>query len=459
MVLWFDDEDRSTLTSTEQCRCEVSCAGYLGVTSTSSNNSSSNSNRIDDDDDDDDDYDDDDDDDDNNAMSSRTELVREKHVMYLRAALAGLGSGFVTLDSSRPWICYWVTHALHLLDSDAVDMFPNLIRTLSLMQNTSTGGFGGNISQESHCAPTYAAVLCLCTVGTKQAFDIINRTKLYDFFLSLKVWMKGSSRGYAGFRMHADGEIDVRGTYTVLAVARLLNILTPELVDGVADFILACATYEGGFGGEPGNEAHGGYNFCALAGLLILGETEYSRIDLDAQEHWLMRRQMQIEGGFQGRTNKLVDACYSFWQGASASIVSIMRAKGTDISDLVKWRQQQRQESDTQGSYYLSKVRDSDGKLSFNQKKLQKYIIRCGQSDNGGLRDKPGKSRDYYHSCYALSGLSIAQWSSDTDTNDFNVAYVYGDVSNVVLPTSVAYNIGLDRLHAAYQYFHETPKY
>jgi prenyltransferase beta subunit len=24
---------------------------------------------------------------------------------------------------------------------------------------------------------------------------------------------------------------------------------------------------------------------------------------------------MKLEGGFQGRTNKLVDGCYSFWQG------------------------------------------------------------------------------------------------------------------------------------------------
>ena len=25
---------------------------------------------------------------------------------------------------------------------------------------------------------------------------------------------------------------------------------------------------------------------------------------------------MKIEGGFNGRTNKVVDVCYSFWQGA-----------------------------------------------------------------------------------------------------------------------------------------------
>lgn len=26
---------------------------------------------------------------------------------------------------------------------------------------------------------------------------------------------------------------------------------------------------------------------------------------------------MKFEGGFQGRTNKLVDGCYSFWQGGA----------------------------------------------------------------------------------------------------------------------------------------------
>lgn len=33
--------------------------------------------------------------------------------------------------------------------------------------------------------------------------------------------------------------------------------------------------------------------------------------------NWLVNRQMSKEGGFQGRTNKLVDNCYSFWIGAS----------------------------------------------------------------------------------------------------------------------------------------------
>lgn len=40
-------------------------------------------------------------------------------------------------------------------------------------------------------------------------------------------------------------------------------------------------------------------------------------LDLESLTHWCARRQMEFEGGFQGRTNKLVDACYSFWMGAT----------------------------------------------------------------------------------------------------------------------------------------------
>ena len=53
-----------------------------------------------------------------------------------------------------------------------------------------------------------------------------------------------------------------------------------ELAEGVGEYLLSCQTYEGGFGGEPGNEAHGGYNFCTLAGLLILGMVR------DAVKEW-----------------------------------------------------------------------------------------------------------------------------------------------------------------------------
>ena len=47
---------------------------------------------------------------------------------------------------------------------------------------------------------------------------------------------------------------------------------------------------------------------------------------------------------------------------------------------------------------------------------LQRYLLVCcqgmtqdGQGTGGGLKDKPGKYPDYYHTCYGLSGLSVAQ--------------------------------------------------
>lgn len=38
------------------------------------------------------------------------------------------------------------------------------------------------------------------------------------------------------------------GIYCLLSVATMLNIMTPELVAGVPEFIVSCQTYEGGFG-------------------------------------------------------------------------------------------------------------------------------------------------------------------------------------------------------------------
>lgn len=238
-------------------------------------------------------------------------LQKELHANYLVKGLNGLSSGFVSLDSSRPWICYWIVHALYLLNKEPIHLYPSFISNLSKMQQPN-GGFGGGPNQIAHCAPTYASILCLCTIGTPEALDVINRPNLYSFFLSMK-------HKLGGYHMHLDGEVDCRCTYTVLSICRLLNILTKEITDGVGDYILSCFSYEGGFGGEPGNEAHGGYNFCALASLLIIGESH--RLDIQAQEHWLIRRQMKFEGGFQGRTNKLVDSCYSFWQGSAMAMV------------------------------------------------------------------------------------------------------------------------------------------
>lgn len=46
-------------------------------------------------------------------------------------------------------------------------------------------------------------------------------------------------------------------------------------------------------------------------------------------QHWVTSRQMRFEGGFQGRCNKLVDGCYSFWQAGLLPLVHrALHAKG-----------------------------------------------------------------------------------------------------------------------------------
>lgn len=74
---------------------------------------------------------------------------------------------------------------------------------------------------------------------------------------------------------------------------------------------------------------------------------------------------MRLEGGFQGRTNKLVDACYSFWMGGTFAI----------INAILDWK---------------GELFDSDTWL-FNQYTLQEYLLLNCQVPFGGFVDKPRK--------------------------------------------------------------------
>lgn len=44
-------------------------------------------------------------------------LNRALHVKYLHGGLKSLPAGFISLEAARPWILYWITHALALLEA------------------------------------------------------------------------------------------------------------------------------------------------------------------------------------------------------------------------------------------------------------------------------------------------------------------------------------------------------
>lgn len=214
--------------------------------------------------------------------------------------------------------------------------------------------------------------------------------------------------------------IQFRATYCALVVAYLCNLPDVEkLFENTATWLIRCQTYEGGFGGEPDCEAHGGYTFCALASLAILKKIHI--VNLDSTLRWLAYRQMRFEGGFQGRTNKLVDACYSYWQAACFCILEHNSYVKTQIPCL------------------------------FDVSLLQSYIFLCQVSSTGGFRDKPEKNPDLYHTCYALSGLSIAQSFAHSCHNK-----VFGGEQNLLEPVHPIYNITINSYNDALSYFSNT---
>ncbi|KAG0368624.1 terpenoid cyclases/protein prenyltransferase alpha-alpha toroid [Gamsiella multidivaricata] len=363
------------------------------------------------------------------------ELKRLRHVEYILGGIDSLEWYWTALDASKPWLCYWMLQSLDLLGHKIPEQLAQ--RTVSTLRHMQceTGGFAGGPGQEAHLAPTYAAVNALAIIGTKEAYDAINRTTLLEFLMRVK-------QEDGSFKMMVGGEIDVRGSYCAMSAATITNIRTPELEQGVAEFIGRCQTYEGGLGAVPGTEAHGGYTFCALAALELLGRTDV--LNVDTLVKWSASRQMSLEGGFQGRTNKLVDGCYSFWMGGVFPIIGKML------------------ENLDQDKNVLDFIYDRDA--------LQEYLLVACQSKWGGLRDKPSKSVDYYHTCYCLSGLSVSQHQISFRHDLKNIASgalsillwtesidklcVVGSAANVVEATHPVLNIRLDKIRKAFVYFY-----
>lgn len=348
-------------------------------------------------------------------------LFRDKHVNFLKKSLYILPSFLETVfDASRPWLCYWILHSLEILDEPLTqERKTSFANFLSLCQHPD-GGFGGGPGQDAHLAPTYAAVSALCIIRTEEAYSVIDREKLLTFLLRLKM-------PDGGFRLHDDSESDIRGVYCALSVAKLTNIWCPELIHGTPFFIARCQTYEGGFGGVPGMEAHGGYSFCGLASLVLMGQEH--KININSLLRWLVHKQMKYEGGFQGRTNKLVDSCYSFWQGGIFPLMHrILCMTEADILNSENWL--------------------------FNQEALQEYILINCQAPHGGLIDKPLKGKDHYHTCYALSGLSVAQHFA---SGFIGKNKIVGNEDNEVCPVHPVYNLCVQSTMDAIQYFKTLP--
>lgn len=99
---------------------------------------------------------------------------------------------------------------------------------------------------------------------------------------------------------------------------------------------------------------------------------------------------MKFEGGFQGRTNKLVDGCYSFWCGAIMPVVqAVISKKGLKKIDAVFGCVPIRRPVSFLSFFTDPHLSQILKKPLFDLRALQEYIIICCQRQQGGLIDKP----------------------------------------------------------------------
>jgi protein farnesyltransferase subunit beta len=251
-------------------------------------------------------------------------------------------------------------------------------KTFYPLQN-ATGGFGGGYGHYSHLAATYAALLSIALVAGDETSDIIHRETMWH-------WLGRLKQPDGGFQICEGGEEDTRGAYCALLIISLLDLpteLPPDAParaaglksfnDGLGAYISRCQTYEGGISGSPGNEAHGAYVFCALGCLSLLGppqKTFNAYLDIGSLISWMSSRQYAPEGGFAGRTNKLVDGCYSHWIGSCWPLVQA--ALNGPLNP-----------GAGQAGIKVGNLYSAEG--------LARYILCCCQAPQGGLRDKPSK--------------------------------------------------------------------
>lgn len=297
--------------------------------------------------------------------STLPQLLRNEHMKWIKRNLKRIPKGYLVYDALQPWLSFWIVHSLNILrwplSSEESSLLLSRLRSMQVYEN---GPFsGGPLQPTPHLASTFAAVMAIASIGTHEALTLLqsSRNNILNFINQMK-------QPDGSFTVSHGGETDARALYCALSVASLFNC-KKQLYENVPSYIKSLQAFDGGLAGEPGAEAHGGNTYCALASAVIVGCVS-DCVDVERLKEWIVMRQMSYEGGFQGRANKLVDSCYSFWVGSLFPML--------DMTDIM----------------------ESAG--------VCQYVLQCCQLPNGGLRDKPGVARDLMHTCYALSGLSVA---------------------------------------------------
>lgn len=213
--------------------------------------------------------------------------------------------------------------------------------------------------QWGHVAMTYTSIAVLVTLGDD--LSRLDRKSIIDGVAAVQ-------RPDGSFSACVDGsENDMRFVYCAATICHMLDYWGNVNKETMFQFIMRSLRYDYGFSQELEGESHGGTTFCALAALELSGQLD--RLDTTTVERikrWLVFRQMD---GFQGRPNKPVDTCYSFWIGSALRML-----KCFDLTDYAQNRE---------------------------------YILSTQDKMIGGFAKWPQSSPDPFHTYLGLCGLAF----------------------------------------------------
>ncbi|KZT67125.1 terpenoid cyclases/Protein prenyltransferase [Daedalea quercina L-15889] len=326
--------------------------------------------------------------------SSLPRLNRNGHAKLAQLCLSGLPFTQVDLDSSRLAIIFYCLGTLDLLGVLGTKILEAQRARWRdwIWEQQTHGNYGAgfrpspymtaedhNSEREyteydgPHLIMTYTALMSLAIL--RDDFAKLNRAGILTF-IRLCQQDDGSFSALPN-----GGEADLRTTYCAFVICSLLGDWSGMDLERAVAYIRRCSSEEGGYGQTPDGEALGGTTYCALASLKLAPATSTSHWELHNTSaerlrtiRWLTANQSS-SGGFCGRTNKIADACYCFWCGASLSML--------DAGEFV----------DTAA--------------------LASFLGQC-QFKFGGIAKAPGERADPYHTYLSLAALALFQ-SPNTD--------------------------------------------
>lgn len=86
-----------------------------------------------------------------------------------------LGKSIFAYDVGHPWLLYYIANALYLLKSKKHELSAEDVeKYVKMLEYCKSDGFAGGHGQYPHLAPTYAAFLCILSLGEK-AYGLLDR--------------------------------------------------------------------------------------------------------------------------------------------------------------------------------------------------------------------------------------------------------------------------------------------